>query len=354
MSADGGATIEGWSCPAPLRDQPNIVMGHGGGGKLSSELVEHLFLPAFSNEYLEGLGDAAVFELPPGRVAMSTDSFVVRPRIFPGGDIGELAINGTVNDVAMAGAVPIYVSVAFILEEGMPIAELAAIVQSMAKAAEHAGVKLVTGDTKVVDRGHGDGIYINTTGIGVLREGIDIHPSKVRPGDVVLISGTIGDHGMAIMSVREGLEFESTIQSDSAALNHMVAALLDAKIEVRAMRDPTRGGLAATLNEIATAADAGVVVEERSVPVERAVASACEMLGMDPFYVANEGKMVVVIPADQVDQALEIMHADELGGNAVAIGEIVAGHPGMVVAKTAFGATRVVDTQVGEQLPRIC
>ncbi len=354
MTSEGGATIDGWTCPMPLRDQPNIVMGHGGGGKLSSELVEYLFLPAFSNEHLDGLGDAAVFELPAGRVAMSTDSFVIRPRIFPGGDIGELAVNGTVNDVAMAGAVPKYVSVGFILEEGMPIDELAAIVHSMAKAAEHAGVKLVTGDTKVVDRGHGDGIYINTTGIGILREGIDIHPSKVEVGDAVLVSGTIGDHGMAIMSVREGLEFESTITSDTAALNHMVAALLDAKIDVRAMRDPTRGGLASTLNEIAKAADVGVVVSERDVPVDRSVASACEMLGMDPFYVANEGKMVVVVPADQVENALEIMKADELGVNATAIGEIVENHPGMVVAKTALGSTRVVDTQVGEQLPRIC
>jgi len=353
MTSDG-ATIDGWTCPAPLRDQPNIVMGHGGGGKLSAELVEHLFLPAFTNQYLEGLGDAAVVELPAGRIAMSTDSFVVRPRIFPGGDIGELAVNGTVNDVAMAGAVPLYVSVAFILEEGMAIDELAAIVQSMAKAAEHAGVQLITGDTKVVDRGHGDGIYINTTGIGVLRDGIDIHPSKVTPGDTVLVSGTIGDHGMAIMSVREGLEFESTIQSDTAALNHMVAALLDAKIDVRAMRDPTRGGLAATLNEIARAADVGVVVDEVSLPVDRSVAAACEMLGMDPFYVANEGKMVVVVPAEQAEQALAIMRADQLGEKAVAIGEIVAGHPGIVVAKTAIGATRVVDTQVGEQLPRIC
>lgn len=354
MSSADGATIDGWVCPLPLRDQPNIVMGHGGGGKLSAELVEHLFVPAFSNEHLDGLGDAAVVELPAGRIAMSTDSFVVRPRFFPGGDIGELAVNGTVNDVAMAGADPRYVSVAFILEEGMPIDELAAIVRSMAKAADHAGVKLITGDTKVVDRGHGDGLYVNTTGIGVLRPGIAIHPSNVKPGDGVLVSGTIGDHGMAIMSVREGLEFESAIRSDTAALNHMVAALLDAKIDVRAMRDPTRGGLAATLNEIAKAAGVGVLVDELVLPVNRAVASACEMLGMDPFYVANEGKMVVVVPSDQVGRALEVMHADELGAAAVAIGEIVAGHPGMVVAKTAIGATRVVDTQVGEQLPRIC
>ena len=351
---DGGATIDGWVCPMPLRDQPNIVMGHGGGGKLSAELIEHLFLPAFSNEHLDGLGDAAVMNLPAGRIAMSTDSFVVRPRIFPGGNIGELAVNGTVNDVAMAGAEPKYVSVAMILEEGMPIDELAWLVQSMAKAAETAGVQLVTGDTKVVDRGHGDGVYINTTGIGVIREGVDIHPRNVQPGDAVLVNGTIGDHGMAIMSVREGLEFESTIRSDTAALNHLIAALLDAEIDVRALRDPTRGGLAATLNEFAAAGEVGVVVEERSLPVERAVASACEMLGMDPFYVANEGKVVVVVPADQAEQALEIMRADELGTKATRIAEIVESHPGIVVAKTAIGATRVVDTQVGEQLPRIC
>lgn len=352
--SDGGATIDGWVCPMPLRDQPNIVMGHGGGGKLSSELIEHLFLPAFSNEHLDGLGDAAVMDLPPGRVAMSTDSFVVRPRIFPGGNIGELAINGTVNDVAMTGADPKYVSVAMILEEGMPIDELAWLVQAMAKAAETAGVQLVTGDTKVVDRGHGDGVYINTTGVGVLRDGIDIHPRNIRPGDVVLVSGTIGDHGMAIMSVREGLEFESAIRSDTAALNHLVAALLDAEIDVRAMRDPTRGGLAATLNEFAAAGGAGVVVDEVSLPVNRAVASACEMLGMDPFYVANEGKVVVVVPAEQADRALEVMHGNELGKQAARIGEVVESHPGVVVARTALGATRVVDTQVGEQLPRIC
>ncbi len=352
--SDDGATIDGWVCPMPLRDQPNIVMGHGGGGKLSAELIEHLFLPAFSNEHLDGLGDAAVMDLPPGRIAMSTDSFVVRPRIFPGGNIGELAINGTVNDVAMAGAEPKYVSVAMILEEGMPIDELAWLVQAMAKAAETAGVQLVTGDTKVVDKGHGDGVYINTTGVGVIRDGVDIHPSNVQPGDVVLVNGTIGDHGMAIMSVREGLEFESTIRSDTAALNHLIAALLDAEIDVRALRDPTRGGLAATLNEFAAAGEVGVVVDEMKLPVDRAVASACEILGMDPFYVANEGKVVVVVPPDQAERALEIMHGDELGTKATQIAEIVDSHPGIVVAKTAIGATRVVDTQVGEQLPRIC
>ena len=247
-----------------------------------------------------------------------------------------------------------FLSVAFILEEGMPLEELAGIAQSMAKAAANAGVQLVTGDTKVVDRGHGDGTYINTTGIGIIRDNVDIHPRQVRSGDAVLVSGTLGDHGMAIMSVREGLEFESAIKSDTASLNHLVAGLLDAGIDVHALRDPTRGGLAATLNEIAGAADVGIVVEERSLPVDRAVASACEMLGMDPFYVANEGKMVVFVPADQADRALAILQADELGAQAALIGEVVSNHPGVVVAKTAIGATRVVDTQVGEQLPRIC
>ncbi len=354
MDMDKEVSIDSWSCPLPLRDQPNIVLGHGGGGQLSSELIEHVFLPAFGNEHLDGLGDSSVLELPPGRVAMSTDSFVVRPRLFPGGNIGELAINGTVNDVAMSGAVPLYISVAMILEEGLPISELAWLADAMARAAKTAGVQIVTGDTKVVDRGHGDGVYINTTGIGVVPDGVDIHPRNIRPGDAVLVNGTIGDHGMAIMSVREGLEFESTIKSDTAALNGLIAELLEADLDVRALRDPTRGGLAATLNEFAVAAQVGIRVDEAKLPVERAVASACEMLGMDPFYVANEGKVVVVVPADQADRAIDVMRANELGVNAARVAEVVDAHPGMVVAKTGLGATRVVDTQVGEQLPRIC
>ena len=351
---DKEVSLESWSCPLPLRDQPNIVLGHGGGGKLSAELIEHVFLPAFGNEHLDGLGDSSVLELPPGRVAMSTDSFVVRPRLFPGGNIGELAINGTVNDVAMSGAVPQYISVAMILEEGLPIAELAWLADAMARAARKAGVQLVTGDTKVVDRGHGDGVYINTTGIGVVPDGVDIHPRNIKPGDAVLINGTIGDHGMAFMSVREGLEFESTIKSDTAALNGLIAELLEADFDVHALRDPTRGGLAATLNEFAVAAQVGIEADENALPVERAVASACEMLGMDPFYVANEGKVVVVVPAEQAERALEVMHANELGTRAAQVAQVDDAHPGMVVAKTGLGATRVVATQVGEQLPRIC
>ena len=323
-------------------------------------LIGDLLLPHFESASREAGADlppphdSVVLQLGGVRVAFTTDSFVVKPLFFPGGDIGKLAVYGTVNDLAMAGATPLFLSCGLILEEGTPMAVLQQIVQSMQQAADEVGVRIVTGDTKVVDRGHGDGVYINTTGIGVISDGIDIHPSKVRPGDRVLVSGTIGDHGMAIMSVREGLEFESPIRSDTASLNHMVAALLDAGIAVRAMRDPTRGGLAATLNEIAAAASVGVVVDEVDLPVDRAVAAACEMLGMDPFYVANEGKMVAVVPSGQADRALEVMRSLELGEHAADIGEIVAEHPSVVVAKTAIGATRVVDTQVGEQLPRIC
>ncbi|MBT8208396.1 MAG: hydrogenase expression/formation protein HypE [Acidimicrobiia bacterium] len=346
-------TIDGWSCPLPLRDHPNVVMGHGGGGKLSAELVEHLFVPAFGASSPDASSDAAVVA-GGDRIVVSTDTFVVRPRFFPGGNIGELAVNGTINDVAMRGARPLYLSVAFILEEGLPMSELGLIAESMGAAAEGAGVRIVTGDTKVVDRGHGDGVYINTTGIGVLDEGVDIGPDRVEAGDAVIVSGTIGDHGMAIMSVREGLEFEAAIESDTAPLHGLVAALLDAGVDVHALRDPTRGGLASSLNEIAVTAGVGVVVEELALPVERAVQSACEMLGLDPFYVANEGKLVAFVPADHAGVALGVMRSHPLGANAVIIGECVPNHPGMVVARTAIGSTRVVDTQIGEQLPRIC
>src|SRR4051794_39218793 len=264
-----------WSCPLPLLGYPTIVMGHGGGGRLSNELVEHLFLPAFRNPALENLGDSAVLEMGSGRLAMSTDSFVVQPLFFPGGSIGALAVNGTVNDLAVSGAEPKFLSASFILEEGFPLNQLAAIVNAMAEAAATAGVKIVTGDTKVVERGHGDGCYINTAGVGILREGISVGPQRARPGDAILVSGTMGDHGMAIMSVREGLEFESQIRSDCAALNGMIAAVLDAAgASVHAMRDPTRGGLGSTLNEIATASGVGVAIDERALPVRPEVQSA--------------------------------------------------------------------------------
>ncbi len=348
-----------WSCPLPLRDYPTIVMGHGGGGKLGNELVEHLFLPAFRNPELENLGDAAVLDLGfdsgPARLAMSTDSFVVQPLFFPGGSIGELAVNGTVNDLAVSGAVPKFLSASFILEEGFSLAQLAAIVQSMADAAKSAGVRIVTGDTKVVERGHGDGCYINTAGVGVLRPGISVSPLHAMPGDVVLVSGTIGDHGMAIMSVREGLEFESQIRSDCAALNGMIAEVLQAAGDaVHTMRDPTRGGLASTLNEIATASGVGIAIDETAVPVRPEVQSACELLGLDPVYVANEGKAVFFVAPDAAARVLEVLRAHPLGRAAAQIGHVTTQHPRMLVARTAMGANRVIPTQIGEQLPRIC
>jgi hydrogenase expression/formation protein HypE len=338
----------------PLRDHPNIVMGHGGGGKLSADLIQYLFLPAFGNEALNRLGDSTVFSLDGGRVAMSTDSFVVRPLFFPGGNIGELAVNGTVNDIAMSGARPLYLTAGFILEEGLSLAQLGTIVEGMAAAARGAGVQLIAGDTKVVDRGHGDGVYINTSGVGVIPPGVDIGPHRARPGDAVLLSGTIGDHGMAIMSVREGLQFETEIVSDTAPLNGLVEAMLAVAPDVHVLRDPTRGGLASALNEIAQAAKVGVALDERKIPVNPAVHSACELLGMDPFYVANEGKLIAIVPPARAEAVLAAMRAHPLGGRATLIGQVVEAHPGLVVARTGIGGTRVVDMQIGEQLPRIC
>ena len=360
--AQNGATpdFSNWSCPLPLVGYPTIVMGHGGGGKLGNELVEHLFLPAFRNTALENLGDAAVLDLggdgqQTARLAMSTDSFVVQPLFFPGGCIGELAVNGTVNDLAVSGAEPRFLSASFILEEGFPLAQLAAIVESMAAAAVTAGVQIVTGDTKVVERGHGDGCYINTAGIGVLRPGITVGPHRAEPGDAILVSGTIGDHGMAIMSVREGLEFESQIRSDCAALNGLIAEVLAAVgPAVHAMRDPTRGGMASTLNEIAQSSGVGMAIDEASLPVRLEVQSACELLGLDPIYVANEGKVVFFVAPEAAEQVLAILRAHPLGREAARIGQVTAQHPRMLVARTAMGANRVIPIQIGEQLPRIC
>jgi hydrogenase expression/formation protein HypE len=344
-----------WSCPLPLQDYPAIVMGHGGGGKLSSELVEHLFLPAFRNDALANLGDAAVLRPAAGRLAISTDTFVVQPLFFPGGSIGRLAVNGTVNDLSVSGARPMYLTAGFVLEEGFPVADLARIVQDMAASARAAGVEIVTGDTKVVERGHGDGCYINTAGVGLIPDHVQVGPTLVSPGDVVIVSGTIADHGMAIMSVREGLEFDSAIVSDCAPLNELAALVLDAGgPHVHAMRDPTRGGLGATLHEIARAANAGIVIEESSLPVRPAVHAACELLGLDPLFVANEGKMAVFVRAEAADTVLAAMRRHRLGVDAQAIGRVVAEHPRMLVARTRIGSHRVIPEQIGEQLPRIC
>nr|WP_291260326.1 hydrogenase expression/formation protein HypE [Gemmatimonas sp.] len=343
-----------WTCPLPLRDYPSIVIGHGGGGQLGNELVEHLFKPAFSNDVLDRMADSAVLTLPPGRIAYSTDSFVVRPLEFPGGSIGALAVNGTVNDLAMSGATPLYLSAGFILEEGLPMATLGRIVSDMARAAREAGVRIVTGDTKVVERGPGDGCYINTSGIGVVADSLTIAPQRAQVGDVVIVSGTIGDHGMAIMSVREGLEFDTTIVSDCAPLNGLVEAMLRITTDIHVLRDPTRGGLAASLNEIAKAAAVGIVIREAALPVLPQVASACEILGMDPVFVANEGKLLAVVPPQHAEAVLAAMRAHPRGTQAAIIGEVTSAHPGMLVARTAIGAQRVIAMPIGEQLPRIC
>jgi hydrogenase expression/formation protein HypE len=359
MPADQPPDVAGFACPAPLRDRPRIVTGHGGGGALSRDLLEHVFLPAFGNPVLGQLGDSAVLDLADrlaggGRLAFSTDAYVVQPLVFPGGSIGELAVNGTVNDLAMSGAVPLFLSAAFILEEGLAIADLAGIVARMAAAAGRAGVTIVAGDTKVVERGRGDGLSITTAGIGLVPPGIELGPARVRPGDAVLVSGTIADHGMAIMSVREGLGFEAAIESDTAPLHGLVAAMLAACPELRLLRDPTRGGLAASLNEIADLAALGIEIDEAAIPVAPAVASACEILGLDPLQVANEGKLVAVVPGDAADVVLAAMRAHDHGRRATRLGRIVADHPGIVAVRTAIGGSRIVPLPIGEQLPRIC
>ena len=348
-------SFEGWTCPLPLRDSPTVVMGHGGGGAMSSELVDHVFLPSFGDDpALEALADSAVLDLVGGRVAFSTDSFVVRPLFFPGGSIGDLAVNGTVNDLAMSGAKPMFLSVAFILEEGTDITKVGAVAERLGLAAQRAGVRVVTGDTKVVESGHGDGIYVNTAGIGVVPDGVDVRPDKAQVGDRVIVSGDIGVHGVAVMSVREGLQFGTEILSDCAPLNGLVDAMLSVTKDLHVLRDPTRGGVATSLNEIAKAADVGIALDERSLPIPEVVANACSFLGLDPLQVANEGKLLAFVAPDDVDAVLAAMREHPLGSNATVIGECVAEHPGMVSARTGFGASRVVDMPIGEQLPRIC
>ncbi len=320
---------------------------------MSAELVEHLFVPAFGPSPT-GLADSAVIELGGARIAFSTDTFVVQPLFFPGGSIGDLAVNGTVNDLAMSGAIPAHLSCGFILEEGTELGVVGRVATDMGAAARAAGVTIVTGDTKVVDSGHGDQVYVNTAGVGVVPSGVDIRPDRARPGDVVIVSGPIGVHGIAIMSVREGLGFGSEITSDTAALHPLVAAMLAVTLDLHALRDPTRGGLATSLNEIAAASGVGVRLVEKAIPVPDDVGNACAMLGLDPLYVANEGKVVAFVPREHADAVLAAMRAHPLGRGAAIIGECVTDHPTMVVATTTFGGTRVVDTPLGEQLPRIC
>ncbi len=343
------------ACPIPISDYPAVLLAHGGGGSLSQMLIESMFVAAFSNPALDQLHDGAVVDVNGARLAISTDSFVVSPLFFPGGDIGSLAVHGTINDLAMCGAMPLGLSAGLILEEGFAMEDLWRVVSSMQKAAEEAGTAIVTGDTKVVDRGKGDGVYINTTGIGLVPEGIEVTPARARPGDVVLINGGIAEHGIAIMSVREGLEFETALESDSAALHGLVAAILDAGGDsVHVLRDLTRGGLASAVNEIAKAAGCGIHLTEAGIPIHDEVRGACEILGFDPLYVANEGKCIAIVAADAADEVLEAMRQHPRGAAAARIGEVVEDHPGRVVMRSRVGGNRIVDMLSGEQLPRIC
>jgi hydrogenase expression/formation protein HypE len=331
-----------------------VDLSHGGGGRAMAQLVDELFLRAFDNEWLRQRNDQAAFTVPPGRLVLATDSHVVSPLFFPGGDIGCLSVHGTINDVAMSGAVPLYLAAGFILEEGFPLTDLKRIVDSMAAASKEAGVPIVTGDTKVVEKGKGDGVFITTTGVGVVPAGVQISGDRARPGDRILVSGTIGDHGVAIMSLRENLSFETTIRSDTAALHGLVAAMVAAVPGIRCLRDPTRGGVATTLNELATQSGAGMLIDEAAVPVQRPVEAACEFLGLDPLYVANEGKLVAICAPEDAELLLEAMRAHPLGRNAAIIGEVVADPHHFVQMRTRFGGKRIVDWLTGDQLPRIC
>lgn len=347
------------SCPLPIFEHKQIVLGHGSGGKLTAELIDKIFRPAFANPILDKLDDQAVVQVNGTRLAFTTDSFVVTPIFFPGGDIGRLAINGTVNDLAMSGARPLYLAAAFILEEGLAADDLCRVVESMRDAANEAGVLLVTGDTKVVNRGKGDQVFITTTGLGVIDAPGEISADRARPGDKIILSGFIGDHGMAIMSQRENLEFEGAIESDCAPLYGLVSAMLDVKgsdglATVHCLRDPTRGGVATTLNEIAGRSQVGMLLQERDIPVRETVKGACEILGLDALYVANEGKLVAIVAAETADEIVQRMRSHPLGGAAAIIGEVVADHAGLVLMKTEIGGTRVLDVMFGEQLPRIC
>lgn len=342
------------SCPLPILEHPQIVLGHGSGGKLTADLIEKLFVPAFRNDYLDRLDDQAVVSIGDSRIAFTTDSYVVTPIFFPGGDIGRLAVNGTVNDLAMSGARPLYLSCAFILEEGLASEDLRRVVDSMRQAASAAGVLLVTGDTKVVGRGKGDQIFITTTGIGLVEKPVSISASHARAGDAVILSGFIGDHGMAILSQRENLSFEGEIASDTAPLHELVAAMLDVTPEVHCLRDPTRGGVATTLSEIATRSNVGIEIDENEIPVHETVRGICEILGIDPLYVANEGKLVAIVPEPFAHQVVGAMRRHPTGAHARIIGHVVPQHAGMVLLKTAIGGTRVLELMFHEPLPRIC
>ncbi|HVO09575.1 MAG TPA: hydrogenase expression/formation protein HypE [Vicinamibacteria bacterium] len=342
------------SCPAPLDHGDIVELAHGGGGRKTAQLIEKLFAPAFRNPQLEPLGDGAIVTVGAERLAFTTDTFVVKPAFFPGGDIGSLAVHGTVNDLAMCGAAPLFLSAGYLLEEGFPMRDLARVVDSMAAACRSVGVLLVTGDTKVVDRGKGDGVYVNTSGIGRVREGVSVGPDRARPGDAVLVSGPVGDHGIAVMAAREGIEFETRLVSDSAPVVRPVQALLEAVRETRVLRDPTRGGLATALCEIAVSSRVGIRLEETAVPVREEVRGACELLGFDPLYVACEGRFLAIVPGERADEALAAVRSQPGGEAACRIGSVQAEDPGRLVLHTAIGSHRLLERLSGEQLPRIC
>jgi hydrogenase expression/formation protein HypE len=344
----------GLSCPIPKSDYEHVLLAHGGGGTLSHQLISKLFFSQFDNEYLNEQHDSAIFSIDKSRLAFTTDSYVVQPIFFPGGDIGELAVNGTVNDLVAAGARPLYISAGFIIEEGLLIEDLWKIVLSMKEAARKSGVKIVTGDTKVVDKGKGDKIFINTSGIGVIKEGINISPKRCKPGDKIILSGRIADHGIAIMSAREGLEFETAIVSDTAPLNELFNCIEKYGDKIHVMRDPTRGGLASSLNEIAEIAKVGMLIDEEKIPILDEVKGACEILGLDPLYIANEGKMIAIVSNEIADNVFKEWRKTGLGKEAEIIGEVTSNNPGTIVMKTSIGSKRIVDMISGEQLPRIC
>jgi hydrogenase expression/formation protein HypE len=344
----------GSSCPIPISEYPNIMMAHGGGGRLMNQLIEKIFFSAFSNKSLENRHDGAVVKFGNTRLAFTTDSYVVQPLFFPGGDIGTLAINGTVNDLAMCGATPLYLSAGFILEEGLPMETLWKIVQSMQEAARIAGVQIITGDTKVVDRGKGDSVFINTSGIGIIEHNLDISPSSIRPGDTVILSGDIARHGMAVMATREGLAFESTIESDCAPLASLVSKLIGNGVEIHCLRDLTRGGLASALVELSESSKSHIEIEENLIPVQENVRGACEILGLDPLYVANEGRMVIFTRPQDAEKAISILRNDSLAANAAIIGQVMPRRSTLVTIKSSIGVSRIVDMFSGEQLPRIC
>jgi hydrogenase expression/formation protein HypE len=350
----GENLVSGLACPLPITDYKNVLLAHGGGGRLTHQLIQKVFLSQFQNQWLDSLHDGAILPVNGTRLAFSTDSYVINPIFFPGGDIGKLAVNGTVNDLAMCGAKPLYLSVAFVIEEGLPMEDLWRVVLSMGEAAKEAGVKLVTGDTKVVDRGKGDKLFINTSGIGLVADNVNIDPKRAAVGDKIIVNGPIALHGIAVMSVREGLEFGTKIESDTAPLNGLVDRMLEECNDIHVLRDPTRGGVASSLNEIAESANKGILVVEESIPISEEVRGACEILGLDPLYVANEGRLLALVPADKSQSVLSTMKAHPLGRESVIIGEVVDDHRGTVLMKSRIGGSRVVDMLSGEQLPRIC